>query len=44
MGANILVGVQILPEDEDEFFNTVQALGYDFTDERRNDALQMFMK
>lgn len=44
MGANILVGLEILPEEEEEFKLRAEDLGFEYTDERNNEALLMFMR
>eukprot|EP00249_Psilotum_nudum_P021328 c28069_g1_i2 orf=162-2240(+) len=43
IGANVLVGMQVAEEDEDEFDACASALGYEFQDERSNEALQLIM-
>eukprot|EP00271_Cylindrocystis_brebissonii_P022103 TRINITY_DN831_c3_g1_i1.p1 TRINITY_DN831_c3_g1~~TRINITY_DN831_c3_g1_i1.p1 ORF type:complete len:657 (+),score=125.18 TRINITY_DN831_c3_g1_i1:103-2073(+) len=43
MGANILVALQVPPEEESEFKSCADALGYSYSDERTNDAYLMFM-
>ncbi|KAJ7534615.1 hypothetical protein O6H91_13G102900 [Diphasiastrum complanatum] len=40
-GANVLVGLQVPLEDEEEFNARAAALGYDYQDERENEAYKM---
>lgn len=44
MGANVLVGVQIFPPEEDEFRRLADQLGYEYSDERNNEAFLLFMR
>lgn len=44
MGANVLVGLQVCEEDEEEFVACAKALGYEFSDERLNEAFQLIMR
>lgn len=44
MGANVLVALQIAEEDEKEFVDRANALGYEFQDERNNTAFQLILR
>ncbi len=44
MGANVLVALQVAKEDEQEFIDRANALGYEFQDERNNDAFQLILR
>jgi hypothetical protein len=43
-GANVLVGLQVVKEDEQEFIHCADALGYEYQDERSNEAFQLIMR
>ncbi|CAM6094509.1 unnamed protein product [Calypogeia fissa] len=43
MGANVLVGLQVPPEEEGDFFAHADRLGYAYQDERENEAYQLIM-
>lgn len=42
-GANVLVGIQVPKEDEEEFIGQAKTLGYEFKDERKNKAYRLLM-
>ncbi|KAG0566432.1 hypothetical protein M758_7G060000 [Ceratodon purpureus] len=44
MGANVLVALQIEKEDEQEFIDRANALGYEFQDECNNEAFQLILR
>ncbi|KAH7424322.1 hypothetical protein KP509_11G002500 [Ceratopteris richardii] len=44
MGANVLVGMQVQEQDEEEFINCASLLGYDYQDEGSNVAFQLLMR
>lgn len=44
MGANVLVALQITKEDEQAFIDRANALGYEFQDERNNEAFQLILR
>ena len=44
MGANILVGLQVPPEEEPDFCRQADELGFEYKDERNNEAFHMFMR
>ncbi|MCO5592374.1 hypothetical protein L7F22_046376 [Adiantum nelumboides] len=44
MGANVLAGLQVCEEEEEEFVACAKALGYEFSDERINEAFQLIMR
>ncbi|KAH7295535.1 hypothetical protein KP509_27G053600 [Ceratopteris richardii] len=44
IGANVLVGLQVSKEDEQEFIQYAEALGYEFSNESLNEAFQLLMK
>lgn len=44
MGANVLAGLQVCEEEEEEFVVCAKALGYEFSDERLNEAFQLIMR
>ena len=44
MGANVLVALQIAKEDEQEFVDRANALGYEFQDECNNEAFQLILR
>ncbi|XP_047332193.1 threonine dehydratase 1 biosynthetic, chloroplastic-like [Impatiens glandulifera] len=44
MGANVLVGIQVPPNDTDEFQSRANNLGYDYAVESRNDAFHLLMQ
>ncbi|XP_002966929.2 threonine dehydratase biosynthetic, chloroplastic [Selaginella moellendorffii] len=43
VGANVLIGIQVPPEDEQEFKRCAVELGYEFQDECKNEAFQLMM-
>ncbi|KAK9153825.1 hypothetical protein Sjap_001305 [Stephania japonica] len=43
-GANVLVGIQVPSTDTAEFLARAEALGYDYTDETKNDAFKVLMR
>lgn len=43
MGANVLVGIQVPEKDEEEFAARVSKLGYEYEDERKNEAFMLLM-
>eukprot|EP01018_Ginkgo_biloba_P001434 Gb_23915 [translate_table: standard] len=43
MGANVLVGIQVPEEDEEEFTARANTLGYEYKDERQNKAFRLLM-
>ncbi|KAL2631734.1 hypothetical protein R1flu_016420 [Riccia fluitans] len=43
MGANVLVGIQVSHEQEAEFLAAADALGYEYKDERSNQAYELIM-
>lgn len=43
MGANVLVGIQVPEKDEEEFSARVSTLGYEYEDERKNEAFMLLM-
>lgn len=43
MGANVLVGVQVPKEDEEQFIERAEALRYEYKDERQNKAYRLLM-
>ncbi|CAI7750892.1 unnamed protein product, partial [Closterium sp. NIES-53] len=44
MIAHVLVGLQVMPHEEAEFRAVADALGYEYSDERNNKALRIFMQ
>ena len=44
MGANVLVGMQILEQDEMEFIECANLLGYDYENECNNAAFKLLMR
>ncbi|MCO5583926.1 hypothetical protein L7F22_037843 [Adiantum nelumboides] len=44
MGANVLVGMQVPEQDEEEFADCADRLGYDYEDEGTNVAFQLLMR
>jgi hypothetical protein len=44
MGANVLVGVQVPKDEEEDFIACADALGYEFRDEGLNEAFQLIMQ
>ncbi|KAI5059619.1 hypothetical protein GOP47_0025938 [Adiantum capillus-veneris] len=44
MGANVLVGMQVPKQDEEEFIACANRLGYDYEDEGTNVAFQLLMR
>ncbi|KAI5059916.1 hypothetical protein GOP47_0024336 [Adiantum capillus-veneris] len=44
VGANVLAGVQVCEEEEEEFVACACALGYEFRDERINEAFRLIMR
>lgn len=44
MGANVLVGMQVEKQDEEEFINCANRLGYEYEDEGSNVAFQLLMR
>lgn len=43
MGANVLVGIQVPKEDEEQFIEKAETLGYEYKDERQNKAYRLLM-
>ncbi len=43
-GANVLVGLQVVKEDEQEFMQCADRLGYEYQDERSNEAFWLIMR
>ncbi len=43
-GANVLVGLQVVKEDEQEFMQCADRLGYEYQDERSNEAFRLIMR
>ncbi|CAK9869353.1 unnamed protein product [Sphagnum jensenii] len=43
-GANVLVGLQVVKEDEQEFIQCADRLGYEYQDERSNEAFRLIMR
>ena len=39
----VLIGIQVLPQDKDEFMHFLDDLGYEFDDESNNPAYQFFL-
>ena len=44
MGANVLVAMQILEQDEMEFIECANLLGYDYANECNNAAFKLLMR
>lgn len=42
-GANVLVGIQVPQEDEEEFTGRVKNLGYEYNNENQNEAFRLLM-
>jgi threonine dehydratase len=43
MGANVLVGIQVPEKDKEEFAARISTLGYEYEDERNNEAFMLLM-
>lgn len=43
MGANVLVGIQVPKEDEEQFIEKAETLCYEYKDERQNKAYRLLM-
>lgn len=44
MGANVLVGLQVSPQDKVVFKKCADELGYEYQDETGNEAIQLIMR
>eukprot|EP00252_Welwitschia_mirabilis_P012806 TRINITY_DN28337_c0_g1_i2.p1 TRINITY_DN28337_c0_g1~~TRINITY_DN28337_c0_g1_i2.p1 ORF type:complete len:625 (-),score=133.37 TRINITY_DN28337_c0_g1_i2:338-2212(-) len=44
IGANVLVGIQVPKNEEREFLEQADALGYEYKDERENEAFHLLMQ
>ena len=44
MGANVLVGIQVPKDEEEDFITSANTLGYEYRDERLNEAFQLIMQ
>ena len=43
-GANVLVGIQVAPEDFDEFRSCAENLGYEYMSELNNEIYRLLLR